>query len=173
MKTILHNIHRYDLRLSFYMTQLYHHHILNHFMKWISFCGNYGMIWLFVALMTFINPASRSMSIHLLIALIASALIGQISIKSLVQRHRPCHLYPHIPLLVPTPHDSSFPSSHTTSAFACSTIIFLFYPSWGILAYFFAFLTGLSRIYLFVHFLSDVICGMLLGIGIGVFIYYI
>ena len=173
MKTILRNIHRSDLRLSFYMTQLYHHHILNQAMKWISYCGNYGMIWLLTAIIALINPDSHSMSIHLLIALIASALIAQISIKSLVQRHRPCHLYPDIPLLIPTPHDSSFPSSHTTSAFACSTIIFLFYPSWGILAYLFAFLTGLSRIYLFVHFLSDVICGMLLGIGIGVFIYYI
>ena len=173
MKTILRNIHRSDLRLSFYMTQLYHHHILNQAMKWISYCGNYGMIWLLTAIIALINPDSHSMSIHLLIALIASALIAQISIKSLVQRHRPCHLYPDIPLLIPTPHDSSFPSSHTTSAFACSTIIFLFYPSWGILAYLFAFLTGLSRIYFFVHFLSDVICGMLLGIGIGTIIYYI
>lgn len=173
MKTILHNIHRLDLRLSFYMIHLYQHSILNNTMKFISSCGNFGIIWLIVTGISFLNPAMQPMAIHILMALIASALIGQITIKSLIQRKRPCHLYPDIQLLIPTPHDTSFPSSHTTSAFACSTVLFLFFPTLGIFAYLFAFLTGLSRIYLFVHFLSDVICGMILGISIGIIIYCI
>lgn len=173
MKTILNQILRLDLRVSFYMISLYHHHVLNRIMKFISSCGDFGIIWLIIILLTNVIPAARSMSIHMLMALIVSALIGQISIKSLIKRKRPCHLYPEVQLLVPTPNDSSFPSSHTTSSFACSTILFLFFPTYGLFAYLFAFLIGLSRIYLFVHFLSDVICGMILGISIGILIYLI
>lgn len=170
MKPMLDSIHQFDKKLSFSMTYLYQHHGLNNFMKFISSCGDFGIIWLIIILITNLSPISRFMSIHMLMALIASALIGQITIKSLVKRKRPCHLYPEVKLLVPVPNDSSFPSSHTTSSFACSTVLFIFFPTLGLLAYLFAFLTGLSRIYLFVHFFSDVICGMLLGISIGVIV---
>ena len=167
MKTILKTIQHYDKRVSFYMLRFYHHHWLNQLMKFISSCGDFGIAWLIVVLITNVIMPTRSMSIHMLAALIATALIGQITIKTLVKRKRPCHLYPQVHLLVPTPNDSSFPSSHTASSFACSTVLFIFFPLIGIFGYIFAFLTGVSRIYLFVHFLSDVICGMILGISIG------
>ena len=166
------NIRNIDTQLAFYMRTYYKHHILNEIMKFISFCGDFGMSWLIIILITNIYEPTRQMSIKMLIALISATLIGQITIKSIVRRKRPCHTYSDLPLLIPTPSDLSFPSGHTTSSFACSTILFLFYPVAGIIGYIYALLTGISRLYLFVHYLSDVVCGMILGISIGIIVFH-
>ena len=62
----------------------------------------------------------------------------------------------------------SFPSGHTTSSFACSTVMMLYNPILGIIGYIYAILTAISRLYLFVHYLSDVVTGVILGITIGI-----
>ena len=110
-------------------------------------------------------------AIDMLIALIAATLIGQVTIKSLVRRKRPCHTYPEVQLLITTPSDLSFPSGHTTSSFACSTVMMLYNPILGIIGYIYAILTAISRLYLFVHYLSDVVTGVILGITIGIITY--
>ncbi len=168
--TIMKVIKKIDKDLAFYMTHFYSQHILNDFMKFVSSCGDFGLSWLIIILLTNLIPATRIMSIDMLVALIVSTLVGQICIKSLVRRKRPCHQYPEVQLLVPVPTDLSFPSGHTTSSFACSTVMMYFCPILGIIGYIYAFLTALSRLYLFVHYLSDVIAGMILGISIGLFI---
>lgn len=164
---MLKKIQYYDQKIAFSMSQFYCHHILNEIMKFISSCGDFGMSWLIVILITNIYEPTRHMSIDMLIALISATLIGQITIKSIVRRKRPCHTYTQVPMLVSVPNDLSFPSGHTTSSFACSTVMFIFNPILGLIGYIYASLTAISRIYLFVHYPSDVICGMLLGISIG------
>ena len=158
----------FDEKISFQMLTFYHHHALNEIMKFISACGDFGMSWLIIILITNIYPPTRSMSIHMLIALILSTLVGQITIKSIVKRKRPCQRYPREDLLIPIPSDASFPSGHTMSSFACSTVMMFFYPQLGIVGMIYAILTALSRLYLFVHYVSDVVVGMGLGIFIGV-----
>ena len=64
----------------------------------------------------------------------------------------------------PTP---SFPSTHATIAFAIATPVFLFYPILGLLFYFFALLVSLSRVYVGVHYVSDVMAGAILGTGVS------
>ena len=134
-------------------------------------CGDFGMSWLIVILITNMIDQTRTMSIDMLIALIAATLIGQVTIKSLVRRKRPCHTYPEVQLLITTPSDLSFPSGHTTSSFACSTVMMLYNPILGIIGYIYAILTAISRLYLFVHYLSDVVTGVILGITIGIITY--
>ncbi len=172
MKT-LNKIKQKDIQLAFYMTQFYQHHILNEIMKFISSCGDFGMSWLIVILITNLFAKTRDMSIDILIALIAATLIGQVTIKTIVKRKRPCHTYTNVSLLIPIPNDLSFPSGHTTSSFACSTVMFLYFPLLGIIGYIYASLTAISRLYLFVHYLSDVICGIILGTSIGIIVYII
>ncbi|MEG0368144.1 MAG: phosphatase PAP2 family protein [Coprobacillus sp.] len=171
MKKIFNKIKKIDIKLAFSMTQHYQHHVLNDIMIFISSCGDFGMSWLIIILITNIIDHTRSMSIDMLIALISATLIGQVTIKSIVRRKRPCHTYSDVKLLITTPSDLSFPSGHTTSSFACSTIMMFYNPILGILGYTYASLTAFSRLYLFVHYLSDVLFGMILGIGIGTIVY--
>lgn len=171
MKSVINKIQDIDVRIAFFMTQYYHHHLMNEVMKFISMCGDFGMSWLIVILITNMIDQTRSMSIDMLIALIVATIIGQVTIKSIVRRKRPCHTYPEVPLLITTPSDLSFPSGHTTSSFACSTVMMLYSPPLGIIGYIYATLTALSRLYLFVHYLSDVLTGILLGIIIGIMTY--
>lgn len=111
MKAFVNKMKRIDIRFAFFMTQFYDHSLLNEMMKFISSCGDFGMSWLIVILISNMIEKTRSMSIHMLIALIAATLIGQVTIKTLVRRKRPCHTYPDVPLLIPTPSDLSFPSA--------------------------------------------------------------
>lgn len=168
MKALLNKIKSIDVRFAFHMTHYYDHHIMNEIMKFISSCGDFGMSWLIIILISNMIDSTRSMSIHMLIALIAATIIGQVTIKSIVRRKRPCHTYHDVQLLIPVPSDLSFPSGHTTSSFACSTVMMFFNPWFGIIGYIYAILTAISRLYLFVHYLSDVLFGTLLGITIGI-----
>ncbi|MFR7590192.1 MAG: phosphatase PAP2 family protein [Longibaculum sp.] len=168
MKAIIKKIKDYDVKVAFQMRSYYQHHYMNEIMKFISSCGDFGMSWLIIILVTNMIEQTRSMSTHMLLALIAATLIGQVTIKSIVRRKRPCHTYKDVDMLVPIPSDLSFPSGHTTSSFACSTVMMFFNPIYGIIGYIYASLTAISRLYLFVHYLSDVICGMVLGIIIGI-----
>ena len=171
MKSLINKIQDIDIHIAFYMTHFYKLHLTNEIMKFISMCGDFGMSWLIVILITNMIDQTRTMSIDMLIALIAATLIGQVTIKSLVRRKRPCHTYPEIQLLITTPSDLSFPSGHTTSSFACSTVMMLYNPILGIIGYIYAILTAISRLYLFVHYLSDVVTGVILGITIGIITY--
>ena len=105
MKSLINKIQDIDIHIAFYMTHFYKHHLTNEIMKFISMCGDFGMSWLIVILITNMIDQTRTMSIDMLIALIAATLIGQVTIKSLVRRKRPCHTYPEVQLLITTPSD--------------------------------------------------------------------
>lgn len=168
MRSLIKKIKERDVKVAFYMTQFYQYHFLNDIMKFISSCGDFGMSWLIIILITNIIDSTRLMSIDMLITLIAATLIGQVTIKTLVRRKRPCHTYQEVELLIPTPSDLSFPSGHTMSSFACSTVMMFYNPLFGLIGYIYASLTAISRLYLFVHYLSDVLCGMVFGIIVGI-----
>lgn len=167
MKKLIYKIQEIDRRFAFYFVHFYHYHFLNELMKLISSCGDFGMSWLVVILITNLIPQTRQMSIDMLIALISATLVGQFALKSIVRRKRPCHLYKDVEMLIPIPNDYSFPSGHTTASFACSTVMLYYFPVLGIIGIVYALLTAISRLYLFVHFLSDVTVGILLGSFIG------
>lgn len=159
-----------DKKVAFIFPKLYQHKYINQCMKCIAGLGDFGMIWIALSLLLSLNPKSKDASQLVLWALLLATIFGQVTIKTFVKRLRPCQEYPNVKILVPVPSDHSFPSGHTTSSFSCATIVCYFYPSLGVACLLFACLMAFSRIYLFVHYLSDVIFGMVLGILVAVLI---
>jgi membrane-associated phospholipid phosphatase len=91
-------------------------------------------------------------------------------LKDTFERVRPALADPGIEALVPTPESASFPSGHAATAFAAAIVVGAFYPRlrWPLLGL--AMLVGLSRIYLGVHYVLDVLAGAALGLGLGLLI---
>ncbi len=93
--------------------------------------------------------------------------------KPFFDRTRPCHLYPWVRLLSTfCPKSPSFTSSHAANIFAATTFLAFFFPRlryilWGI-----ASLVGFSRIYIGVHYPSDVVAGAVLGVGCASAVYF-
>ena len=102
----------------------------------------------------------------ILIALLLSIMIGNILIKNIAKRSRP-FFHKNYKLLIKQPWDYSFPSGHTLASFAAATVFFYMNPDVGAIALIYAALIALSRLYLRVHFFTDVFFSMILGTGLG------
>ena len=109
----------------------------------------------------------------MLIAYMAVYLLGQIILKQLISRPRPCQIDQAFALLVARPSSSSFPSTHSAWAFGAATAIFMRHRKLGAAAYAVAALIAFSRMYMFLHFPTDVLFGTALGIALGVLAHWI
>lgn len=145
--------------------------LLDKLMPIVSFMGKMSLLWVLIAAVCLcvkkVRPFGRSMTCSLLFDLVACNGI----IKPIVSRLRPCILNNTVDLLVSVPFDASFPSGHTLYAFSSATIIFFYHKGLGLAAYAFAFLMGFSRMYLYVHFPTDVLFGAIFGVIFAVLAY--
>jgi membrane-associated phospholipid phosphatase len=89
-------------------------------------------------------------------------------LKAITDRARPPTADPSIEALVSLPHSASFPSGHAATAFAAATAVGLLHPRARAPLFALAATVALSRVYLGVHFWSDVLVGSALGVAIGV-----
>ena len=141
---------------------------MDKFMINITSLGNLGTVWIFIALLLMISePDKQQVGTSMLIALVMCIVIGNILIKNLVRRNRP-FFHKNYKVLIKQPWDYSFPSGHTLSSFAAATVLFSLNQTVGILSLVLAVLIALSRLYLRVHFFTDVFFSMVLGTGIGI-----
>lgn len=102
------------------------------------------------------------------LALAGSLVINNLILKNLVARPRPYEMVAGLMPLIPRPADYSFPSGHTGSSFAAAVVLYGQLPKkWGIAALVLAVLISISRLYLGVHYPSDVLAGALIGSMIG------
>jgi undecaprenyl-diphosphatase len=100
----------------------------------------------------------------------AAALLGILvfkALKRLSQRPRPCQIEPHCWSKVLPPDRFSFPSGHTMTAFSIALVVSYFYPTLEGMLFFMALSIAVSRIVLGMHFLSDVLAGVVLGVALG------
>ena len=89
------------------------------------------------------------------------------TLKELIARDRPCHVLSNVKDIANCSNSFSFPSNHAVNSFTFATIVTLAYKNLTFLLYVSALLIGYSRIYLGVHYPTDVLSGALLGILIG------
>jgi len=138
-------------------------------MPLITFLGNNGYIWIAVAVIFLLIARYRKAGYTLVIALLTEWGLVNGILKPLVGRARPFVLDPTFPLIATPPHDASFPSGHAAVSFACAYVIYHFNKRWGIVAYVLAGLIAFSRLYLFFHFPTDVLGGIVIGLAVGAF----
>ena len=133
--------------------------------------GEVAIMWIVWGLVMLIFKKYRRCGFMVLLALIAGLLICNIALKNLVARTRPCYIDETIALLVGNPSEYSFPSGHSVSSMAAALTIFLHHKKMGIVAIILAILMGISRLYVFVHFPTDVYGGFIIGAFIALGLY--
>lgn len=147
--------------------------VLTPIFKFITTLGNAGVIWIVLSVGLLIPKKIRRVGVLTLVSLLFSALIDNVILKNVVARTRPYDLIEGLTSLVGAQKDYSFPSGHTGSAFAAAVVMFLGLPKkYGIPILVFACLMGLSRLYVGVHYPSDVLGGVLIGTGIALLTYW-
>lgn len=130
----------------------------------VTHLGDKGLVWLAAAVLLLLSRRNRKLGLMVLAALAISFLLGEILLKNMVQRPRPFALDPAFALLIPPEAGFSFPSSHSATGFAAACTIFYKKKGWGLLALLLAGGIAFSRLYLYVHFPTDVLAGAALGI---------
>ena len=149
-----------------------HNPILDKIMIAITSLGNAGLFWIGLGIFLSCIKKTRKCGILMLISMLLGLIVGNGILKNVIARQRPCWIDTNIPLLIPNPHDYSFPSGHTLASFEAVTMIYLHNKKWGAISLILAVLIAFSRLYLFVHFPTDIIGGIVLGVIISLSVYY-
>lgn len=132
----------------------------------ITHLGDSGLIWIMIGLYIGLIKNEKKKAAHVFIALALVVLFVNIFIKNLVKRGRPFSVYP-IDLLINTPSDYSFPSGHTASSFGAAYVLAKSYPKYAWVFYLLAALIAFSRMVLFVHYPTDILAGLIIGLICG------
>ena len=134
----------------------------------VTLFGEGGIFWIAWAVLMLVFPKTRKTGIAMAIALIMGVLICNVTLKPLVARPRPYdyqleHFGVTIKLLIDAQHDYSFPSGHTIASFEAAVALLLNAKRMGIPAMVIAVLVTFSRLYLYVHYPTDVIFSIIAG----------
>lgn len=137
-------------------------------MCFITSLGNAGIIWICLAVVLLLIPRTRKSGFIVMSALVLDVILCNGILKHVFARVRPCDINTAVQLLVARPTDYSFPSGHTAASFAAVSALFfagekkLWKPSLVI-----AVLIAFSRLYLYVHYPTDILGGIVVGIACG------
>ena len=140
-------------------------------MKTASFLGDVGLMWIVLGLILVVFKKTRRGGAYMLSGLACEYVVNDLIIKNIFMRIRPYDAGIGIVNLVPALTSSSFPSGHTASSFVCAYMLTKVFGGKGALSYIPAVLIALSRLYVGVHYLSDVFCGAVIGTAVGAFVY--
>ena len=146
---------------------------LDWFMPRISALGNSGIIWILITIVFLFTKRYRKQGVVLAVGLLVGFLIGNLTLKPLIARMRPSWINEDIVLLIGNPKDYSFPSGHTLSSFIAAILITLNNKKLGIFAIPLASLIAFSRMYLYVHYPSDILGALILAVIISLAVHKI
>lgn len=160
----------FDLPILDWIAGTFHCAFLDFVMPLITVLGDAGIFWIAVAVVLLFFPKYRKIGLSMGAALIMGLLVCNVTMKPLIARIRPydyqlAHFGKEISLLIAAPHDFSFPSGHTLASFEAATTLLIGNKKLGIPAMILACLIAFSRLYLYVHYPTDVLFSVGLGIG--------
>lgn len=142
---------------------------LNLPMVFVSTLGNAGLIWIILGLALTVHPKTRKHGVFALISLLICFLCNNLLLKNLVARPRPYTQIQELVMLMPCPADHSFPSGHTCASFAVAgSLMQTMDRHWNFIripALVLAVWMGLSRMYVGVHYPTDVLAAVIIGLA--------
>ena len=142
--------------------------LLDTAMQAVSWICNHGEVWILLALCLLLTKKYRRTGAALACALVLDLICCNLILKPAIGRLRPFAVNSAVELLVKPPLDASFPSGHTASSFAAAAALWTDRGwRWGLPALVLASLIAFSRLYLYVHWPSDVLAGVALGVILG------
>ena len=171
-------IYQFDLTIFNWIKEHLWCDFLDVTMAFVSLIGEVGAVWIVLALVLLFFKKTRKTGLMVGAALIIMLIVNDNILKHLIARPRPFDfsgwvdfVYPEIAYRMPT--SFSFPSGHTAASFACATVLLMRDVRIGIPAAIFAFIMGFSRIYLFDHYCTDVLGGIVVGALCGLAAYFL
>ena len=147
--------------------------VLDKIMPLVTVLGDAGIFWIACSVILMLIPKTRKAGFSMGLALLMGVVLCNITLKPLIGRIRPYdyqwEVYGRtIELLIEAEHDFSFPSGHTIASFEAAFALLLGNKKLGIPAMVLAVLIAFSRMYLYVHYPTDVIASVILGIGLAI-----
>lgn len=137
----------------------------------VTLLGDAGIFWIALAVVLLFIPKYRKVGLGMGAALVIGLLVCNVAMKPLFGRIRPYDYLAGkgilVDLLISAQHDFSFPSGHTIASFEAATVLMIHDRKLGIPALILASVIAFSRLYLYVHYPTDVIASVILGIGIA------
>ncbi|MDD2371280.1 MAG: phosphatase PAP2 family protein [Firmicutes bacterium] len=164
---MLEQIYYIDKTIIFYIHTNFHSQLVNNIMILFTNLGNNSLIWITVAIILMYNKKTRYVGIITIIALLISTLLGEGILKNIIQRSRPSTDFSEINLLIHRLTSYSLPSGHTTTSFAAAYVLSRYLKKYSLIFWIIAGMIGFSRIYLFMHYPTDVLAGIILGVICG------
>lgn len=141
--------------------------VMNAISIFFDYAGAHGEIWIAFTLLLLLFQRTRKAGFAMAVALVLYMAAGHFFLKPLFARPRPCDLNTSITMLVARPHGHSFPSGHTASGVAAAYALWLQNRKLGAPALVLAAFIAFTRLYLYVHFPTDILGGAVLGIVLG------
>lgn len=157
-------INKFDDYILVVIKKHVHNRYLDIIMPIATIMGNLGIIWIAIAIALILDKPYREVGNSLLLTLIIATIVGEGIVKHIVRRVRPCNKKSNVSILKLKPISYSFPSGHTLSSFAAAEMLSMYFTQYKLIFIAMALLIALSRLYLYVHYPTDVIAGIIIGV---------
>lgn len=174
MNELIEAVNSFDHSVLLFFQENIRLEFLTPVMRGISATVNLGLIWIILSGVLLCFKKTRMIGVVSLSALMLGLLLNNILVKNIVDRVRPFDNYSDLIPLIKRPHGSSFASGHTTASFAAAGVFARFFNkplTAAVITY--AALVGVSRMYLGVHYPTDVLGGVIIGVFSGILAYKI
>lgn len=174
LDAVLQQLNTWDGQLLLLIQNHLRSEALTPIVVFITNLGNAGMIWIILSVILLFPRKTRRAGLLSLLALLGSLCVTNLVLKNYVARVRPYEVVQGLQCLIPAQRDWSFPSGHASASFASAVSVYKSSPRWlGVPVMILAFAISLSRLYVGVHYPSDVLVGMVIGTLIALILFWI